>query len=165
MAETGQRRDIIGTFKGVEATADEIERGAVLPAPFTKLVAGEITTLFGQLVVRGATHHTQSITTDVTVPSTPIKKKRSKGLWKRTALDNERPRCATLRLNRGAIMQAWVPVFWGAAATCALFTIFMMVAALGARDGKEAGFAFNAVLLLCLATGGLVGLAVYYQHS
>lgn len=45
---------------------------------------GEVVVLFGQPVVRGATHHTQSITPIATVQSQPIKKKRSKDWWKRS---------------------------------------------------------------------------------
>ena len=44
--------------------------------------AGEVTTLFGDPVMRGVAHHTQSITPIATVPSAPIRKRRRKGWWK-----------------------------------------------------------------------------------
>lgn len=50
-------------------------------------VAGEVTTLFGDPVVRGVVHHTQSITPLATIPPAPIRKRRTKGWWKRARDD------------------------------------------------------------------------------
>ena len=58
-------------------------------AQAAELVGGSVSTLFGQPVVMGATHHTQSITpvrTDAG-PVVPIRKRRTKGWWKRSPPD------------------------------------------------------------------------------
>ena len=60
-----------------------------LPAlPQNDDTLGEVTTLFGDPVIRGPSHHVQSITPIAIVPSQPIKKRRTKGWWKRAPLDD-----------------------------------------------------------------------------
>ena len=48
-----------------------------------KPIAVEVTLLFGQPVVRGLTHHVQSITPIPTVQSQPIRKRRTLNWWRR----------------------------------------------------------------------------------
>ena len=51
-------------------------------------IAGRVTTLFGQPVIVGPAHHVQSITPIATVSSQPIRKRHTKGWWKRRPADD-----------------------------------------------------------------------------
>lgn len=57
------------------------------PPDLVELPAGKVTTFYGQPVVLGPAHHVQSITPIATVPSQPIRKRHTKGWWKRQPPD------------------------------------------------------------------------------
>ena len=59
------------------------------PSPeLVETPAGKPTTFLGQPVVLGPAHHVQSITPVATVPSQPIRKRHTRGWWKRRPADD-----------------------------------------------------------------------------